>query len=80
MKKFLSLADLIVILITFLLFITALFLKGFTHDLLLEAGVLAVSIKIIMMGYKNNQHIKTILKGLEEIKQSISELKNSKDK
>ena len=76
MKKYLSTADFLVITITFILFTTALFVKGITHDLLLEAGVLLVSIKIIMMHYKNVQSNRTMLKELDEIKQTLLELKN----
>jgi hypothetical protein len=39
---------------TLLLFFGALLVKGFTHDMLLEAGVFLVSVKLIIMGYKNN--------------------------
>lgn len=76
MKKYLSLADIIVIMITLLLFIIALFVKGFTKGLLLEAGVLLVSVKIIMMNYKNIQSNKSILKELDGINETLSELKN----
>lgn len=79
MKKYLSLADIVVIIITLLLFIIALFAKGFTHDLLLEAGVLLVSIKIIMMNYKNIQSNKSMLKELDYIKETLLELKNKKN-
>jgi len=79
MRKYLSLADIVVIMITLLLFIVALFVKGFTHDLLLEAGVLLVSIKIIMMNYKNIQSNKSILKELDDIKETLLELKNKKN-
>jgi hypothetical protein len=41
--------SLLVIVITFILFVAALFTKGFTHDLLLEAGVFLVSVKLIIM-------------------------------
>jgi len=41
------------VIITFVLFAVALFAKGFTHDLLLEAGVLLVSVKLILMAYRN---------------------------
>lgn len=71
MKKYLSAADSIVIVTTFLLFVIALFAKGLTHNLLLEAGVLLVSIKIIMMNYKNSISVKAIMKELEEIKQAV---------
>lgn len=59
-----------------ILFVAALFTKGFTHDLLLEAGVLLVSIKIIMMNYKNSLTSKEILKELNEIKETLLEMKN----
>ncbi len=49
MSKHIDLNSLIIIFITFLLFFIALFVKGFTHDILLEAGVLVVSIKLIMI-------------------------------
>ncbi len=44
----------VVIVITLFLFVAALFLKGLGHDLLLEAGVFLVSVKLIMMAYKNS--------------------------
>jgi hypothetical protein len=44
--------SLIVIAITLMLFGTALVEKGFTHDMLLEAGVFLISVKLIMMAYK----------------------------
>lgn len=75
MKKHLSTADLIIIAITVILFAIALFLKGFTHNLLLEAGVLLVSVKIIMMNYKNSVAIKNLLKELDDIKGMLSEMK-----
>lgn len=43
----------VVIVLTVGLFLTALFLRGFTHTLFLEAGVLLVSIKLILMAQKN---------------------------
>jgi hypothetical protein len=44
----------IVILFTSVLFIAALFTKGFGHGVLLEAGVFLVSVKLIIMAYKNS--------------------------
>ena len=43
----------LVIIITFVLFVVALFIKGFGHGLLLEAGVFLISVKLIMMAAKN---------------------------
>ncbi len=37
----------VVIAITLVLFLVALFLKGLSHDLLLEAGVFLISVKLI---------------------------------
>jgi hypothetical protein len=37
------------------LFVLALFIKGFTHELLLEAGVFLVSVKLILMAQKNSE-------------------------
>lgn len=45
---------LLVVIITFVLFALSLFLKGFSHDMLLETGVFLVSVKLILMSHKNN--------------------------
>jgi hypothetical protein len=42
----------IVIVLTVVLFAAALFAKGFTHDLFIKAGVLLVSIKLILMAQR----------------------------
>ena len=74
MKEYLSITDLLVIIATIVLFVIALFIKGLTHDILLEAGVLLVSIKIIMMNYKNIISNQKIMKELDEIKQALMAL------
>ena len=68
MKKHFDTSSIIVIIITFVLFVLALFTTGFTHDLLLEAGVFLVSVKLIMMGYQNGVSSKILEKELKEIK------------
>ncbi|NMC41995.1 MAG: hypothetical protein GYA43_12640 [Bacteroidales bacterium] len=68
--------SLVVLILTALLFIGALFFKGFTHDLLLETGVFLVSVKIIMMIYRNNLNYRDVKKDLGEIKQILSEKKH----
>ncbi len=73
MIKYFDTGTIIVIMITILLFSVALFTKGFTHDLLLEAGVLLVSIKLIIMAYRNSLHYNNIQKELNEIKQLLDE-------
>lgn len=44
----------VIILVTFILFVAALLIKGLGHDLLLEGGVFLVSVKLILMAYKNS--------------------------
>ncbi len=51
--KALDIGSIITIAITLVLFVTALFLKGLSHDILLEAGVFLVSAKLVLMGHKN---------------------------
>jgi len=71
MKKHFDEGSMIVIVITFVLFILALFTKGFTHDLLLEAGVFLVSVRLIMMAYKNSVNVESFRKELREIKELL---------
>lgn len=52
---------------TFGLFVLALFVKGIGKDLLLEAGVLMVSIKLIMMSSKNALQANAIREDLDRI-------------
>ncbi len=78
MRKFLlsniDSVSVITILITLILFLAALYFTGLTHDILLEAGVFLVSVKLIIMGYqnkqssdKNHKELKEILKMLQKI-------------
>jgi hypothetical protein len=57
-----------VMIITLVLFIGAVFTTGFTHALLLEAGVFLVSVKLMIMAYKNKVSNEAIQKQLLEIK------------
>ena len=68
MRKHFDVVSLTVIIVTFILFIVALFTKGFTHDLLLEVGILLISVKLIMMAYKSSVAVKSIENELKEIK------------
>jgi len=77
MNKFLDTGTIIVIIVTILLFTAALFIKGFTRDLLLEAGVLLVSIKLIMMAFKNNQNYNVIKQELDELKKMLNKNQNT---
>jgi hypothetical protein len=49
-----------ILIITFILFVAALFFTDFTHDILLEAVVFLLSVKLIIMSYKNSKSNKKI--------------------
>jgi len=65
-RDYFDLGSLIVIAVTFFLFVVALFVRDFTHDLLLEVGVFLVSVKLIMMSYKNTVHVNRLDRKLDE--------------
>jgi len=77
MKKNFDLANTITIALTFILFAIALFTTGFTKELLLEAAVLLVSIKIITMGAANRNSNKEIIKKLNEINEKLEDSKSN---
>ena len=64
--------------LTLVLFVVALFAKGLTHDLLLEAGVFLVSVKLILAAYKNSVSNQRILTLLQEIRDSIGPIDRSR--
>ena len=72
MRKHFDTPTLIVIFVTFVLFVIALFVKGMTHDLLLEAGVFLVSVKLILMSYKSSLTNQKIMDELQEIKNMLN--------
>ncbi len=60
-----------VIAATFIFFIIGVFVKGITHELLIEIGVLLVSVKLIMMNKKNALANEQLLNELKEIKNNL---------
>ena len=74
MKNHVDISSYVVIVITFILFAMALFFKGITHDLLVEAGVFLVSVKLVMMSYKNNEFTKHLDDELHEIKDILNKI------
>jgi len=73
-RKHFDTGSLLVILITFVLFVAALFTKGLTHDLLLEAGVFLVSVKLVIMAYKNGVATEKLLERLDGIQAALQRL------
>ena len=76
--RYSDLASLATIVLTFILFFMALFYKGFTHDMLLEAGVFLVSVKLILMSHRQNASTAVIEKTLGEVNETLRQLQ-SKD-
>ena len=73
MNDRLDVGSVVVMALTLALFIVALFTKGLTHDLLLEAGVFLVSVKLILLGYHNSACAREMLAEMQEIKKLIKE-------
>lgn len=67
MQKHVDFWSMFVVVLTLILFVTALFLKGFTHEVLLESGVFMVSVKLILMSYKNTRSAAETGKKLEQM-------------
>ena len=75
--KYFDAGSIVVIAITFFLFAMALFFTGLTHDLLLEAGVFLVSVKLIIMAYKAGVTSESIHNELREIKNLLNDKKKN---
>lgn len=75
-RRYFDAGSLAVIFLTLVLFIAALYFTGFTHDLLLEAGVFLVSVKLILMSYKNKVASDDLLEELAAIRSLLQEMNN----
>ena len=79
MKSFLryfDIATLATIVITFILFVVSLFLKGFTHELFLEAGVFLISVKLVMMSYRHREAEVGMEGSLKDIKETLRRMES----
>ena len=75
-RRYFDAGSLVVIILTLALFIAALYFTGLTHDLLLEAGVFLVSVKLILMSYKNKVASDDLLEELASIRSLLQEMNN----
>jgi len=66
--------SMVVITVTFVLFIIALFTKAFFHDLLLEAAIFLVSVKLIIGSYKQSIASKRLEGQLTQIEKKLDQL------
>jgi hypothetical protein len=64
--------SIIIIIVTVALFILALFVKGFTKGLLVECGVLMVSIKLILMAKKTVELEENLERRLDRIEMLLA--------
>ncbi|HEY8050808.1 MAG TPA: hypothetical protein VIE63_16680 [Ramlibacter sp.] len=76
-RQYVDAASLLTIVITLVLFVAALYFTGFTHDLLLEAGVFLVSVKLVLMSYKNKVASEGLHQELSEIRSLLREMKGN---
>jgi len=70
-RKRIDKASLATILVTVLLFGVAIFEKGLSHELLLEAGVFLISVKLILSSAKNDIVTAEIQQQLDEISSKL---------
>jgi hypothetical protein len=63
--------------VTLVLFVVALFEKGFTHDLLLEAAVFLVSAKLVLLSYKASVNNDVLAGQLTEMTRSLTRIEES---
>ena len=73
-----DLSSVIIILITLVLFVVALFVKGFTKDLLVEIAVFLVSVKLIMNAYKTSLANKALQEKLNEMQTTLNRIESQK--
>jgi hypothetical protein len=70
----LDVGSIAVMVVTCGLFVVALVSKGFTHDLLLEAGVFLVSVKLMIMAHKNGAATAELHAMLAEVSEAVRRL------
>ena len=74
-RQALDLGSRLVIVITFALFVAALFVKGFGHDLLLEAGVFLVSVKLIVMAHRHAIADRELQRRFDRLEETLNEVR-----
>jgi Flp pilus assembly protein TadB len=69
----------VIILLTFALFGLALFAHGFTHNLLLEAAIFLVSLKLILMARKNTENTRRFERHMEKLEELLTQREERRD-
>lgn len=76
--RYLDPASTLILVLTLVLFIIALVVKGLKHDLLLEAGVFLVSAKLVVMAYKLALANSVLQERLDVIQESLRRIEDSR--
>lgn len=76
MGKYFDIVSITIIGVTFALFVGALFVKGLTQDILLEAGVFLVSLKLIVGLYKQQLAAEELRRRLDDIRAILGRIEN----
>ena len=79
MNKYMDRGSFVVAVITLVLFIAALFSKGISHDIFLETGVFLVSVKIIIMAYRNGVDVDQLDKKIDAVLAILSKTDVNKE-
>jgi hypothetical protein len=74
MERHLDTASVLTIIVTLVLFGIALVTKGLTHDLLLEAGVFLVSVKLILTSVKSDRSARAMMDRLTRIEVTLARI------
>jgi len=75
-KAQLDIASFGTLLLTVILFVVALFEKGLTHELLLEAGVFLISVKLVLGAQKTHLETQEMKEKLDEILSRLEKSRN----
>ena len=74
LRRHIDTGSFLVIVVTFALFTVALFVKGLEHDVLLEAGVFLVSVKLVLMAYRSSVAAEASVARLDDIRGRLARL------
>jgi hypothetical protein len=66
-RRQIDFASALTLLVTIALFAIAIVEKGLTHDLLLEAGVFLVSVKLVLSTFKMQEKLRTLEAKLDQL-------------
>lgn len=70
-NKWLDIASTLTLLVTVILFGLAASVHGLTHDLLLEAAIFVISVKLVLSNHKNENYLKSIETKLDSVEKKL---------